>query len=419
MTRFLLVVPPLTGHINPLRAVATELVSRGHEVAWAGHAGQLREALAVGSSVSGGPAEEGRSHAPGAEVEFTGPRIYGCAVPDDIRRPPSLTGPAAFKFLWEEFFAPLAERMVSGVEAAVADFAPEVILTDQHAIAGALVAERHGIVHLTSSTTSAELIDPLASMPKVAAWLDGILGTLRTRFGDPTARHDLRFSPHGVLAFTSRELLGDDVVLPHDRVHLVGPAIASRPAPAAEGAFPWDRLDPARKKVLITLGTANTDAGERFLTEALSALDQLSSRVQGIVVDPGGVLSAAQVPVPPGVLVQPYVPLLDLLEHLDVVVCHGGHNTVCESLWHGVPLVVAPIRDDQPIVAGLVTGAGAGVRVRFNRVDAARLGKSIDTVLDPAGGHREAAQHIGQAFRRAGGVRAAVDHLEEAGSQPA
>lgn len=40
---------------------------------------------------------------------------------------------------------------------------------------------------------------------------------------------------------------------------------------------------------------------------------------------------------------------------------------MCEALWHAVPLVVAPIRDDQPVVAGQVTDAGAGVRVRFGR----------------------------------------------------
>lgn len=416
MARFLLVVPPLTGHINPMRAIAGELTARGHEVAWAGHAPQLREVLGVSAPGDGA--------SPGSPRDE--PLIHHCAIPADVRRAPGLIGPAAFKFLWEEFFAPLAESMAPGVEAAVRDFAPDVLLTDQHAIAGALVAERHGVVHLTSSTTSAELIDPLASMPKVAAWLDGILAALRARFGDPAAEHDPRFSPHGVLAFTSREFLGEDIPLPHDRVHLLGPALATRAERDGEGVagaagFPWEALDAERTKVLVTLGTANTDASYRFLTEALTALDQLDCRgrpVQGIVVDPGGVLSSADVELPPGVLVRPYVPQLELLEQLDAVVCHGGHNTVCESLWHGVPLVVAPIRDDQPIVAGLLTGAGAGVRVRFNRVDATRLAKAINTVLDPEGGHREAALRVGRSFRAAGGVGAAADHLERAASRP-
>ncbi|OMI36018.1 glycosyltransferase [Streptomyces sparsogenes] len=105
------------------------------------------------------------------------------------------------------------------------------------------------------------------------------------------------------------------------------------------------------------------------------------------------------------------VPQLPLLARVAAVVCHAGHNTVCEALWHGVPLVVAPIRDDQPVVAGQVVAAGAGVRVRFGRVTAAGLGEALDTVLyEP--GCRAAAERVGASFRAAGGAAAAADHLE-------
>ncbi|MYZ39435.1 glycosyltransferase, partial [Streptomyces sp. MnatMP-M17] len=371
MSRFLLVVPPLVGHVNPLVGVADELVRRGHQVAWAGHAGQIRRLAGADTTV------------------------YDCVVPGaGLSRPPGLTGPAAFRFLWAEFFVPLADAMAPGVEAAIDAFRPDLVLTDQHAVAGALVAERRGVVHVTSATTSAELIDPLAGMPKVGAWLSELLGALRGRIGDPARTGDPRFSPHGVIAFTGRELLGD-APPPNERTYLVGPAIAPR---ADRSDFPWDELDPARATVLVSLGTANADAGGRFLAEAVTALDRLRDRVQGVVVDPGHTLTE----VPPGVLVREHVPQLDLLARVDAVVCHGGHNTVCESLWHGLPLVVAPIRDDQPIVAGQVVDAGAGVRVRFGRVDAARLGAAIETVLDPDGGHRAAAEAIGRSLRAAG-----------------
>ncbi|MDT0377525.1 glycosyltransferase [Streptomyces sp. DSM 42041] len=387
MSRFLCVVPPLVGHVNPLVGVADELARRGHEVAWAGYGDQIRRLA--------GPAAE----------------VFDCAMPDGgLRRPPKLTGPAAFRFLWEEFFLPLADLMAPGVDAAIEEFRPDVVLTDQHAVAGALVAERRGVVHLSSATTSAELAEPLDGLPKVGAWLQGLLTELRSRIGDPRATGDPRFSPHGVLAFTGRDLLGD-APLPHDRVHLVGPAIAPR---AGESDFPWEALDPDRSTVLVSLGTANTDAGGPFLTEAVAALDALGDRVQGVVVDPGGHLGD----VPPGMVKRAHVPQLELLGKVDAVVCHGGHNTVCESLWHGVPLVVAPIRDDQPIVAGQVVDAGAGVRVRFNRVRADRLGAAIATVLDPGAGHRAAAEAIGARLRAAGGAVAAADHLERAAARP-
>lgn len=385
MTRFLFVVPPLVGHINPLLGVADELTRRGHRVAWTGHPDQIHR-LAGADAV-----------------------VFETRMPDvGLKRSPKLTGPAAFRFLWEEFFAPLAGLMAPGVDSAVEAFGPDVIVSDQHAVAGALVAERRGIPYVTSVTTSAELTDPLSSMPKVDAWLKGLFRSLREEFGDPAESVDPRYSPHGIIAFTSRALLGD-VPLPNDRVQLVGPAIAPR---ATRSDFPYGELDPDRRKVLVTLGTANVDAGARFLGEAVTALDALRETVQGIVVDPGGLLAELPGGVPEGVIVREYVPQLDLLAHLDAVVCHGGHNTVCESLWNGVPLVLAPIRDDQPIVAGQVVDAGAGVRVRFNRVDAVRLGAAIESVLDASGGHRAAAEAIGRSFRAAGGVLAAADQLD-------
>lgn len=191
----------------------------------------------------------------------------------------------------------------------------------------------------------------------------------------------------------------------------MGPSITARPSAAG---FPWEWLDGGRATVLVTLGTANTDVGGRFLEVCREVLRERADRVQGVIVDPGGTLQ------PRGddkdVLILPSVPQLALLERLErqsgAVVCHAGHNSVCEALWHGVPLVVAPIRDDQPVVAGQVTDAGAGVRVRFGRVGARQLGAAVDSVLDEPG-HRAAAARIRTAFRAAGGSSAAAAHLED------
>ncbi|GAA2265436.1 glycosyl transferase [Streptomyces ruber] len=383
MSRFLLVVPPLTGHIGPLVGVAAELTRRGHETLWCGCADRVR-------AVAGPAAAVHPAALPGT----------GAPV-----RPPGLTGPAAFRFLWEDFLVPLAEAMAPAVEDAVRAFRPDAVVTDQHAVAGALVCERLGVPYLTSASTSAELVGPLDGLPKVAAWLTGRLTSLREATGDPAAAYDPRFSPYGTLAFTGRELLGD-APLPSDRVHLVGPVVTDRPR---DTGFPWDTLDPSRELVLVSLGTANTDAGARFLHEAAKALALLADRVQGVVADPGGHLTAP----PAGVLVRPYVPQIQLLGRARAVIGHGGHNTVCESLWHGLPMVLAPIRDDQPIVARQVVEAGAGVRVRFGRVDAAGLAEALTTILDDAGGHRTAAAAIGRSLRAAGGRHAAADLLEQ------
>jgi UDP:flavonoid glycosyltransferase YjiC (YdhE family) len=112
------------------------------------------------------------------------------------------------------------------------------------------------------------------------------------------------------------------------------------------------------------------------------------------------------------VLVRSYVPQLDLLPHLSAVVCHGGHNTICEALAYGLPVVVAPIRHDGPVNADQVVNARAGIRTRFARLTAAELSGAVLRVLDDPG-FRAGALRIRDSFRAAGGARAAADRLEE------
>ncbi|MBP2472845.1 MGT family glycosyltransferase [Crossiella equi] len=383
--RVLFVVPPLHGHVNPTVSLAASLRASGHEVAWAGHGEFLAHVL-------GGDAE-----------------VFDCATPALIEdRPADLRGPGAFKFLWETFLIPLAQAMLPDVEAAVEAFKPDLLVADQQAMAGPLVALRLGLPWVTSATTSAEFTDPFRGMPKVIEWQRQTMADLRARAG-VTAEVDLRYSPHLVLAFTSRELVGE-LDGSFDEVAFVGPATLDRPE---DTPFPWERLD-ARAAVLVSLGTANAEAGQRFIAEAATGLGTLADEVLGIVVDPLGVVTDP----PPNVVVVPRVPQLKLLPRLSAVVCHGGHNTVCETLAHGLPLVVAPIRDDQPVIAQQVADAGAGVRLRFTRATASHIATAVSTVLDEPD-YREAARRIAGSFAAAGGPDAVVRRLEALSAQVA
>jgi len=375
VSRFLFVSLPLTGHVHPIAAVAAALTGAGHEVAWVGSESFLRPLLGDG-----------------VHIYPVGLRLH---------RGQGDLGMTATRSRWSGYVVPHARHTFGAIDSAVRDFRPDVLAVDQHAVAGALVAHGHGLPWATVAPTSMELTRPYRALPKVEGWIQEQLAELWTwagRPGDPP--HDLRFSPHLVVAFTGAALTGNPPVA---NLALVGAALAPRPATVD---FPYDWLDPHRRHVLLTVGTLAMDHAEDFYARAVEALRPLADEVQAIVVAATGTTLEP----PPHILVTSRVPLLDLLPHLDAVVSHGGLNTVCETLAHGVPLVVAPIKDDQPVNASQVAAAGAGVRVSFVRSRPAQLRAAILAVLDdPA--YRAAAARIRDEFRAAGGAAAAARHL--------
>lgn len=373
--KFLFVVPPLTGHVNPTISVARELASRGHEVAWVGHPGKVRPLLPADARLFPLPETVDADHA--------------AAVRDKAA---SARGAAALKFLWEDFLIPLARSMHAGIVAAVTEFRPDVMVCDQQAVAGGLVARAHDLPWATSATTSAGISDPLVALPQVQRWFDELIAGLEAEYGLP---HRGELSPHLVLAFTTAALVPKPFP---SHYKLVGPSIADRPESTP---FPFEQL--STPAILVSMGTVNADASTRFYQVVIDALADQPYQV--ILVAPN-ITSA-----PANFIVRPYIPQLALLARVDAVVCHGGHNTTVEALAHGLPLVIAPIKDDQPIVADQVVAAGAGIRIKFGRVQPPELRDAVHRILsEPA--FRQAATRVRDSFTHAGGAAAAATALE-------
>jgi MGT family glycosyltransferase len=391
VSNILIVVPPMVGHVNPTVPLGCELAARGHDVTWAGLPGLVDELLPDGAQFA--PVTGGLDEAAYAELYV---RSLG------------LRGVAALKFLWEDLLIPLARATAPELECAIDMLRPDLLVVDQQAVGAAAVARRRGTPWVTSASSSSELTDPLSALPVVARWVRDQLHALQLDLGvdpsDPAIAHDLRFSDRLVLAFTTEELAGrPEVPGLAQRVRFVGPCLTSRPERAT---FDWDWLDPATPLVLVSLGTVNADVGDRFFAVVVEALASLP--VQAVVVAPPErvELGAAR-----NIKVSPHVPQLALLSRCAAVVTHGGHNTVCEALAHSLPLVVAPIRDDQPVVAEQVVRTGAGLRVRFGRVQRDDLRAAVERVLsEPA--FRAAAARIARSFADAGGATAAADAIE-------
>ncbi|MFC1419651.1 glycosyltransferase [Streptacidiphilus cavernicola] len=380
-SRVLIVVPPLAGHILPTVGIGRELAARGHRVAWSGSEPVLRPLLG-----------------PDAEVLATGSRLF---------RAQGGSGLAAVRSLWEGFIVPYARFTAKALDRAVQEFRPDLLLVDQHTPAGALVAHRHGRRWASFAPGAMEIGRPFRALPQVEAWMRQRLVELWQRAGLPPEEFtDPRFSPELVLALTGPALTGRTVF--PDHYALVGPILSERQPSAG---FPWERLEPGRRRVLVTMGTLAADVSADFHARAVAALARCAEAgVQAVIAAPPDLLP----PLPRDAVAAERVPVLELLRRglLDAVVCHGGMNTVGEALGHGIPLVTAPIRHDQPIVAAQLAATGAGLRVPFARVTPERLAAAVRDVLEQPG-YRAAAARTGAALRSCGGAAAAADRLEQ------
>ena len=76
-----------------------------------------------------------------------------------------------------------------------------------------------------------------------------------------------------------------------------------------------------------------------------------------------------------------FLPQPAILPQVDLVVTHGGNNTVTECFHNGLPMVVLPLFWDQYDNAQRVAETGFGVRLDPYRFEERELTEAIDRLL--------------------------------------
>jgi MGT family glycosyltransferase len=84
--------------------------------------------------------------------------------------------------------------------------------------------------------------------------------------------------------------------------------------------------------------------------------------------------------IPPNAVVMKHIPQIQLLSRADLMITHGGSNSVNECIHFGVPMIVFPLGFDQEGEAARVVYHGMGVRDNARRTSAAKINRMIDTV---------------------------------------
>ena len=160
--------------------------------------------------------------------------------------------------------------------------------------------------------------------------------------------------------------------------------------------------------ILISFGSVVDELGTPALKKLFTALEKLEERI--IFKSKQKVDNA-----PDNVHVVDWMPQNDLLAHpnMRLFVTHGGMNSYIESVYHGVPLLVAPFAIDQHGTAALVKSQGFGEILDLNDFTSGQLKSTINTIIGDTH-YKNTAMKLSAIYRelQASGLRDPVFWIE-------
>jgi len=385
MSKIVFFCIPAHGHTNPTLGVVRELISRGHQV-WYYSYELMRE-----------------------KIESTGATFVSC---DDYDMEQKLSPKDAARVGKDIAFSTkiLVDTTLALDDKVCADMVqlkPDCIVADSMATWGKAVALKLGIPFVSSTTTFAfnqhsakimkqsigDLLKMLLSMPQISKQIRRLRnkGYPINSILDIIQNDD---STHTIV-YTSPEFQPCSETF-SDKYAFVGPSI--RPA--------VDRIQKRKDKLIyISMGTVNNDMMPLY-KRCISALADTDYQV---ILSVGNLVSIEAFGIlPDHISVCPYVDQIAVLQQADVFVSHCGMNSVSESLYFGVPLVMLPQTAEQTGVAERVCQLGAGIKLE--RSDSADLLKAIRTILADES-YRQNVAEIAGGFRRCSGAKGAADKI--------
>ena len=342
-TRVLATVTGSPSHARAVLPFARALAAAGHEVVVA-----CPEELA---GVFDGLPVETVMPPMSAAVAALGPRLAELEGPPDmgVVIPMLFAGPHVSDTV--RLLRPVAERLE-----------PDLVLRDGTELAGLLLAEERGIPHVAAPSGGGQQLGP-----------DVVDAALRERSrelgltvtGAALHRHGRldclppawSFAAEGVAAAWSYrqddEVARGDVLpawigeLPAGRPLVLAAIGTALPMMAARDAD--DRPRPGSPPV-------DPPRALRTIVDGLAELDCEA------VVATGGLTIADGAAVPDHVHVLDWVPQPLLLSCADLLLTHGGYNSIREAVRHGTPMAVLPQFGDQEVNADRVAALGLGLR---------------------------------------------------------
>jgi len=374
---------PAHGHVNPTLPVVRELSARGHRVIYY-------------------ETEEFKARIEAAGAEFISIEPYMPPAPKNIDRIAGKDFAALIAMITDTTLT-LDDRIARDIAA----HKPAVIIGDSVCFWGKLLAQKHGIPFICSTTTFAFNSHTAKRMKQSPAEI------IRMILGMPKIERSMqRLRDHGYPAGSITDVIGNDdetdTIVYTSRLFqpeahtfgenyaFVGPSVAAR----------YPQKQHARPLVYISLGTVLHNAPQ-FYRRCIRALTGTNADA---IISIGNTVNPASLGrLPENVQVYPRVNQLEVLASADVFLTHCGMNSASESLLCGVPMVLFPQHSEEEAVAGRAEELGAGLRLK--RATAKEIRSALKTVISQST-YKDAAQAIAEDFAQCGGAKDAADFIE-------
>ena len=337
-----------------------------------------------------------------------------------------------------EFMAPTWQALIDGskyvdprLREIFDDLAPDVIVEDNVVGFPAIAASGRPWVRIVSCNPM-EMKDPsiapFSSGYPVAdrhAW-PAFLEEVRRTHADMWADFDAFCREHGDGGLTYSDL-GPEFIGESPHLNLYSyPAEADYTRERALGPT-WHRLDSTvraadttwelpehlreRDGALIYLSLGSLGSADVELMQRL--VDLLATTEHRVIVSKGPL--ADEITLHDNQTGEGFLPQPAILPQVDLVITHGGNNTVTEAFHHGKPMIVLPLFWDQVDNAQRVDETGFGRRLSTYAFRDEELTDAIDELLDDRALAARLAAMSARIKASSGTVRAA-DLIEKVGS---
>ena len=383
MSKIVFFCIPAHGHTNPTLGVVKELVSRGHEV-WYYSYNIMRE-----------------------KIESAGATFISC---DDYDTEQNLSAKDSTRVGKDLAFSTkiLVDTTLAlddKVCKEMAELKPDCIVADSMALWGKAVALKLGIPFVSSTTTFA------FNQHSAKIMKQGIKDLFKMLFAMPKASKQVkRLKDKGYPVRNILDIIGND-----DNIHTI---VYTSPEfqPCSETfsekfAFVGPSIRPAteevekkrEKLIYISMGTVNNDMMPFYKT-CISALAKTDYQV---IMSVGNLVSVEEFGrLPENISVFSHVDQIAVLKQADVFLSHCGMNSVSESLYFGVPLVMLPQTSEQKGVSERVFQLGAGVKLDKS----VYVLSAINEILED-NTYKENALKIADGFKNSSGAKGAADKI--------